>query len=98
MKRSGPSTGSASTPLLDVAPEAVEGAEGDALLVGGAAGCALKSLAGEVHQPGVVVLPQGLGRLVVARLQPLDQGGDRPRRRRRSSPAGMTWFGGGPRL
>src|SRR6516165_9606004 len=62
---------------LGGAAEAVEGAEGDVLFVGGAAGLALELPAGQVDQPYEIALPQRLGGGGIAGLQLADPVGDR---------------------
>src|SRR5206468_8828108 len=57
--------------------EAVEGAEGDVFLVGGAAGRGAELLAGQTDQAAEVALPQLLGRVRVAGLEPVDPLRDR---------------------
>ena len=62
--------------LLGPPAEAVEGAEGDVFLVGGAAGRSAELLFGQTNQATEVTLPQLLGRVRVAGLEPVDPLGD----------------------
>ena len=62
--------------LLGPTAEAVEGAQGDVFLVGGAAGRGAELLAGQTDQAAEVALPQLLGRVRVAGLEPVDPLGD----------------------
>src|SRR5262249_43188726 len=76
---------------LGAAAEAVEGAEGHVLLVGGEARAALELLPGQADQPPEVALPELLGRGRVAGLELPEPVGDRPRGGHRGgTPSGTT--------
>src|SRR5262249_61933711 len=67
--------------------EAVEGAEGHVLLVGGGPPEPAQPLPGQFDEPAEVALPEGLGGVVLAGLELADPVRDRPRRRHRGCPS-----------
>src|SRR5439155_18383465 len=74
--------------LLGGAVEAVEGRQGDVLLVGGAPRQAAEFAAGAPDQEAEVALPEGAGGVPVALLELVDPVRDRPDRGHRSLLAG----------